>query len=65
MRTELSMSDDRRHELLAAVPLPVVCRLCEDDLRMPGQYLCESCAADKWGRRTLSRVIEQTEDLYE
>lgn len=59
----LDLDDEQRRTLLDP-ELPEVCRGCEtgdERLRLPGQFLCESCAAEHWDLDDLADVVAQVE----
>lgn len=62
---ELGISDEQRRKLLCD-DLPEVCRRCElteERLRIPGQFLCETCALDAWGEKKLLEVLRETREV--
>jgi len=57
---------DERRELLGD-ELPETCRRCElseQRPRIPGQFLCPTCAREVWGDEKTNRVIRETREAH-
>lgn len=58
----LGITDGKRKRELTD-EIPQVCRSCRENLRIPGQYMCEACGFEKWGEETLENVLSTTRTM--